>query len=398
MNKSPIRVMFVVPCLSMGGAERHLVTLLPNMESARFAPSVVCIGEEGGFFPVVEDADIDARALDLGRRRQAFLALARLIKEIRRARPDVVIVRGYSAEALGRIAAIIAGVTAIVVWVHNMEELRPRSLVRRMSDRLMQPRTTAYFGVAYAQLPYMRDVLGIPEEKIRIIHNGIDVAAFGGLPDPTVLSELGINAGDPVIGIVAGLRPEKDHRTFLRAAKVISSQVPSARFLIVGDGTLRAELKAVAKSLQIEQSVHFLGLRTDIGRLLSAMDVFTLCSRTVECLPFALLEAMASAVPAVCTDVGGIGEILDDGVSGYLVAPGDAEALAARIVSLLRDPQKARGMGNAARLRVQTDFTLRKSVIDAQEAIEEVVRAQRNSTTRRLSRRSLTAGAADARD
>lgn len=161
---------------------------------------------------------------------------------------------------------------------------------------------------------------------------------------------------------------------------------------------MRAELKAVAKSLQIEQSVHFLGLRTDIGRLLSAMDVFTLCSRTVECLPFALLEAMASAVPAVCTDVGGIGEILDDGVSGYLVAPGDAEALAARIVSLLRDPQKARGMGNAARLRVQTDFTLRKSVIDAQEAIEEVVRAQRNSTTRRLSRRSLTAGAADARD
>ncbi len=124
-ERGPIRAMFVVPDLGVGGAERHVTTLLPRMDPARFTPSVVCIGEEGDLFAALPAAGIEARALHL-RKRQAARALRELVSIIRRARPDVVVVRGYNAETLGRIAARVAGVEHTIVWVHNIGDTQPR--------------------------------------------------------------------------------------------------------------------------------------------------------------------------------------------------------------------------------------------------------------------------------
>jgi glycosyltransferase involved in cell wall biosynthesis len=373
VSERPIRVVFVVSDLQVGGAERHVTTLLPRMDAARFRPSVVCIGEEGGLFAALPAAGVEARALHLSGKRNAVRALRELISITRRARPDVVaMVASYNAETLGRIAARCAGVKHTIMWVHNTVDVEPRSWVHKTADRALTRWTSGYFGVAEAQRRYLVDELGYPDNKIRIIHNGVDPALFDVHADRGVLAEFGIAAGDPVVGILGALRPEKDHATLLRAARIVVDAMPRVRFLVIGDGNTRTELEALCSKLGISPNVHFAGNRIDVPPLLSAIDVFTLTS-TTEAFPIALLEAMACARPAVCTDVGGVPEIINQGESGYLVPPKDPQQLAGRLMSLLSDPQTARRMGRAGRRRVEAEFSLDRSVAAAEQAIEDVV-------------------------
>ena len=370
----PIRVLFVVPALPVGGAERHVTTMLPRMNPARFTPSVICIGEEGELFSTLRAAGIEAAALRL-HKRQAVRALIELVMMMRRTRPDVVVVQGYNAETLGRIAARIAGVKHTINWVHNASGLVQRGTVRRTVDRALTRWTSAYFGVAEAQRPYLVDELGHPDDKIRVIYNGVDLAQFRTSTDRGVLAEFGFAENDPVVGIVAVLRPEKDHVSLLRAARTVVDELPRARFLIIGDGPTRPQLEALCTELQLTPNVHFAGSRDDVARLLPAIDVFVLTS-TSECFPISVLEAMACARPAVCSAVGGIPEVIKDGETGYLVPPKDPPQLAARLVRLLQDPLTARRMGRAARARVEAEFDLDCSIAAAQQAIEDVVSGQ----------------------
>jgi glycosyltransferase involved in cell wall biosynthesis len=365
--------MFIVPDLRVGGAERHITTLVPRLDKARFEPSVVCIGEEGDLFADLSRAEVDAKALHLGGKLKAFWALAKLIAEMRKTRPDVVIVRGYNAEMLGRLAARSAGVECTIVWVHNIGDANPRSYLRRLADRILIRSTNSYFGVAEAQRDYMVNGLGYPENRVRIIYNGVDPRTFSVHSDRTALADFDLDEKSPVIGIVAALRPEKDHKNLLHAARVILDSLPRVQFLIIGDGPERAALESTCVSLDIARNVRFAGSRTDIGRLLQAIDIFTLSSATVECFPIALLEAMACARPAVCTDVGGVGEIVNHNVTGYLVPPGDPQLLAARLKDLLSNPSAAIQMGIAGRCRIETQFTLDTSVAAAEQAIQAVL-------------------------
>lgn len=375
MNARPIRLLFVVPDLSVGGAERHVTTLLPRMDRRRFVPSVVCIGEEGGLFPDLVAAGIQARALHLGGKREAGLALRRLTVAIRQQRPDVVVVRGYNAETLGRIAARLAGVEHTVMWVHNIADPKPRSAVRANADRVLDRWTSAYFGVAEAQRSYLVRELGYPDDKIRIILNGVDPALFDTAVEPAARSEFGWEVDDPVVGIVAELSPVKDHNTFLHAARLVVDEIPRARFLVIGDGACRSELETLSENLRITTNVRFTGVRRDVARLLGAIDVFALSSLS-ECFSIALLEAMACGKPAVCTDVGGTAEILVHGRTGHLVPPRDPRQLADRLIELLSDPAAARRMGRAGRDRVVSEFSLDRSVEAAQRAFEDVVLRQ----------------------
>ncbi|MDO3636847.1 glycosyltransferase [Mycolicibacterium arseniciresistens] len=371
MSDNVIRPLFIVPDLRIGGAERHLVTLVTRMDATRFRPEVLCIGEEGEFFSALTDAGIPAHAMRLPKR-HALQALRGLVETMRRMRPDVVVLRGYNAEALGRIAARIAGVKHAVLWVHNIGDAEPRGRARRLTDRILDRWTDRYFGVAEAQRSYLTDDLGYPADRVRIIHNGVDPAQFGTGTDRRVLTGLGIAPGAPVAGVVAALRPEKDHVTFLHAARRVVDARPGAQFLVIGDGPARPGLETLCATLGLADNVHFTGARRDIDRLLQAVDVFVLSSRTVECFPVSLLEAMACARPAVCTDVGGVAEMLVDGVTGHLVPPGDPGQLAGRLEQLFADPAAARRMGLAGRARVEAMFSLDRSVAAAEDAIEEV--------------------------
>src|SRR5262249_49487879 len=161
--------------------------------------------------------------------------------------------------------ARVAGVEHTIVWVHNIGDVAPRGRVRRTVDRALIRRTSGYFGVAEAQRRYLVDELGYPDNKVSIIHNGVDPAQFGVNTDRSVLAEFAFADADPVVGIVAALRPEKDHFTFLHAARAVVDVLPRARFLVIGDGAMRPRLEALCTELRITPNVRFAGLRDDIG-------------------------------------------------------------------------------------------------------------------------------------
>jgi glycosyltransferase involved in cell wall biosynthesis len=373
MNGRPIRVLFVVPDLRFGGAEQHVATLLPRMDPQKFTASVICIGQEGDLFGQISAAGIEATALHLGGKRDALRALRALVAHMRGTRPDVVMVWGYNAEMLGRIAALMAGVKHSIVWVHAAIGADSPYSIRGLATRALIRWTSAYFGVAEAQRAFITHGLHCPADKVQIIHNGIDPSLFGVENDRNPLREFGIDESDPVVGIVAALRPEKDHPTLLRAVARLIADVPRAKILIVGDGPCRSEIEVLCAELGIEQNVFFAGSRHDVARLLRAIDVFVLCS-TTECFPLSVLEAMACARPVVCTDVGGICEMVSDGVTGYLVPPMDPPRLAVRITEILSDPELARRLGQAGRMRVKSAFTLEQSVLATERALEGLVR------------------------
>ena len=371
----PLRVLFVVPDLAFGGAERHVITLLPRMDPQRFRPSLVCLHRAGEMFEDLSRTGVPATSLDRPSR-QPWPLLRELVRIMRRERPDVVIARGRSAEILSRVAGVIARVPRLAVWVHNCSELGEsgeRDRVTRILDRVLEPVTAQVYGVAHGQVPYLTGERSHGREKIRIIHNGVEIADWPSPPlprDGELADELGIAPDEPVVGIVAVMRREKEHARLLAAFAQVLDRVPRARLLLVGDGPLRAAVEQQAADLGITERVVFAGFRTDIVRVLTLVDVYTLCSRS-ECFPMSVLEAMAAGRPAVCTAVGGMPEMVEDGVTGHVVEVGDTEALARALTDLLGDPDKAHEMGQAARNRLEKEFTLERSVQAAQDAIAE---------------------------
>jgi glycosyltransferase involved in cell wall biosynthesis len=343
---------------------------MSKLDRARFDPMVICLGRQGELFASLAASDVPSVALGRSKR-EAFLCLIDLVRNLREASPDVVVVRGYNAEVLGRVAAVLAGVPRVIVWVHNCVDLQPRGLLRRICDVALNPVTDAYFGVARAQVSYLVRELRYPPDKVRIIHNGVEPSLFTGAVDGDLKAQLGLHEHELVVGILAALRPEKDHETFLRAASLVSERNPSARFMIVGDGPRKTALETLAEELGIRDRVIFTGARDDVPAVLAIMDVFVLSSFT-ECFPMALLEAMASSRPAVCTAVGGVPELLHDGVTGYLVPPRDPTALAERLSSLLESGHQRHQFGVAARARVDAEFTLETSVQEAERQISEI--------------------------
>ena len=183
--------------------------------------------------------------------------------------------------------------------------------------------------------------------------------------------QLGLPPDAPVVGIVAALRPEKNHALFLRAAARVRRTVSGARFLLVGDGPQRGELESLAASLDIGEVAHFLGTRSDVPELLSLIDVLALSSH-IEANPVSILEAMAAEKPVVATRVGSVDKAVHDGQTGYVVAPGSEEELASRLVELLRDRFRAATFGRAGRRHVVEHASIERMVSGYEELLEEI--------------------------
>jgi len=369
-----IRVLFVQPSLGVGGAERHITHLVRLLDRDRFECKVCCIKEPGPLAADLEAEGAEVVALHAGTR-QAPSALLRLTRLMRGYRPHVVTMNGFNAEVLGRLAATAARVPARVIWKHNCGDLR-RPLTTRLADRMLDPLTDYYLGVAFGQVPYLVNELGLRGAKIRIIRNGVDPDGYrgpaGGARDEETARSLGIAPSDRVIGILAVQRPEKDHATFLRAGRLVIDRMPDARLLIVGDGPMRADSQRLAAELGLGDRVVFAGMRSDIPEILSLVDVMVLSSFTIECFPFSILEAMSASIPAVCTAIGGLPEMVEDGVTGHLVAPRDPAGLAEGILRVLEPEGRAAEMGAAAHRRLAERFTLEASVRETERVFASI--------------------------
>jgi glycosyltransferase involved in cell wall biosynthesis len=235
---------------------------------------------------------------------------------------------------------------------------------------MLTPITDAFIAVAESHGRFLVKNLKISENRMAVISNGVDTTRFAPYPDvAAVRRELGIGPTDPVVGIVAALRPEKNHDLFLAVARQVVDQLPDARFLIIGDGPCRDVIQQRSRELGISDHVMMLGSRDDVPRLLAAMNIFALTSH-IEANPVSILEAMSVGRPVVATDVGSIHEAVAEGHTGFLVPPGDADQFAQRVLQLLHEPVVCESMGAAARKAIMDNWSIEAMVRGYERLIE----------------------------
>jgi len=260
------------------------------------------------------------------------------------------------------IAARLAGIKHIIGTYHVVPSYDKAKMdwVRRLIEWLSTRCLDQAISVSQATKKEWMARVGIRGENIRVIYNGIDLNK---LREPAVARkenlrhELGITPQDNIVIVPARLHPMKGHRYLLEAVPEILKQIPDIKFLLVGDGDLRSELQNLANTLKISPHILFLGFRKDIYDLMYLSDMAVLPSVSLEALPFVLIEAMACGKPTVATNFSGIPEVVENGLTGVLVARHDSQALAKAIVKLLLDKKKAKQMGQRGRQRAEQIFT-----------------------------------------
>lgn len=371
-DRGPLRVMFVITCMPVGGAETLLVNLVRRLDRSRFHPELCCLKYLGPLGETLAQ-EIPAFA-GLLRHKYDFRVLGRLTRLLVQRRIDAVITVGTGGDKMfwGRLAAWRAGTPVIASALHSTG--LPDHV--EWLNRRLAPLTDAFIAVAAPHATYLAEHEGCPAAKVRIIPNGVDIERFRPLSaDAALRTTLGLPPLAPVAAIVAALRPEKNHELFLEAAARVRLELPEARFLVIGDGERRAELEALAARLQLRGAVQFLGTQSNIPELLSLVDVLVLSSH-MEANPVSILEALACGKPVVATRVGSVPESVKDGVNGYLVDPGNAEQLADRMVALLADRELAAGFGAAGRELVAGHWSLERMVDGYQQLIAEIYAAK----------------------
>ncbi|MBN2217162.1 MAG: glycosyltransferase [Pirellulales bacterium] len=367
-DRGPLRVMFVITCMPVGGAETLLVELIRRLDRERFIPELCCLKYRGPLGDVL--AEETPTWTGLLAHKYDFAVLGRLRRLLRRRRIDAVVTVGTGGDKMfwGRLAAVAEGVPVICSWLHSTG--LPDHV--ELPNRLLAPVTDAFIAVAEPHGRYLTEHEGCPASKVRVVPNGVDAQRFRPRwPNESLREELELNPDAPVVGIVAALRPEKRHDRFLHCAARIVGHVPAARFLIVGDGPERKRLEVLATDLGLVQSVRFLGTRDDVPELLALFDVMLLTS-DMEANPVSILEAMAAEKPVVAPAVGSVGETVVDGKTGRLFPPGDVEAAAAAVIELLADRERAAAMGRAGRETVLARWSIDRMVEGHEALISEI--------------------------
>jgi glycosyltransferase involved in cell wall biosynthesis len=298
------------------------------------------------------------------------MALVALLRLIRRERPLIVHTHTAKAGTLGRLAAWLARVPVVVHTYHGhvfrgyFSPARTRLFLA--VERWLARRTDRLLTVsAQVRRELLELGIGTPEQLV-VVPLGLDLDPFlavGAAGDGELRRALGIEPAAPVVAVVARLVPIKAHEVFFGAAAIVSARRRDVRFPVVGDGERRAELEALVTRLGLAGSVRFLGWRGDLPAIYREADVVVLTSRN-EGSPVSLIEAMAAGRPVVATRVGGVPDLVEDGVNGCLVDPDRPAAVAEAVLALLDDPDRRHALGQAGRKRVHPAFSAERLLRD----------------------------------
>lgn len=378
-----ISVMHVVRPVA-GGIKNHLLDLIGASHGDRFRHMVAC--PPGSLADALTVRGIKTFRLPLEgdlSTRWDLACVRLLVSLLKRCRVDVVHAHSFKAGLVGRLAAKAAGSPAVVLTVHSsvLQDRRPpwEKCLFKVSERLLAGLTDRIITVSGA---LGREIAGLEicPEKVVTIYNGIYPEKFSRPPDRDYLRKTtGIPAGKKIVGTVARLAPQKGVGDFIRAAARVADKTGDTAFLVAGDGPLRAELEREAGEMGLSGRLFFAGERQDINMILPCLDVFVLASVT-EGLPITLLEALAACRPVVATGVGGVPEVVSDGLNGLLVGPGDIQEMASAILRLLEDPVASRNMGEKGRRRVIRDFTVYKMVSSTERVYTDVFWGKRRES------------------
>ena len=381
-SKDKIKVAHIITRLDRGGSAENTLLTVKYLNRDRYEPTLIYGETVEGLEEKIRETEKSGVKLiyvkELVRHihpRRDFVAFWKLYQILRREKYDMVHTHSSKGGALGRLAAFLTGAKVVhtphghvfygyfgpfasrcIIWIERALGMK--------TDRLIT--LTSRGREEHAALKIL------PAERIVSIHSGIHLEEFRDYPPlsathPTLEK---IPEG-PRVAVLARLVPIKGHRYLLEAVPKVIREVPQARFLLIGDGPLRGSLEKQCRSLGVGSSVFFLGHQEKILSLISGIDLLVLPSLN-EGMGRVLLEAQAMGKPVIGTRVGGIPDVIREGETGFVVPPKDPPALAEAILSLLKDPEKRRRMGEAARKWVDGKFSVEEMVRKIEKLYEEI--------------------------
>ena len=358
-------VLQLIDSFNQGGSERQALQLTRLLyESGRYNVHLACLSPEGSLRTTIEDLDlgeIPSFPLTSFYNQNAVRQLRRFVRWLKSARIDILHTHDFYTNVFGMSGGVLAHLPARVA------SMRETSGMRSAAQAHVQRFLYSLSHHIVANSNAVREKLiadGTSAEKVTVVYNGLDLKRLDtNVSRSEALAMLGVPPPDEArpprrfVSIVANMRHEvKDYPMFLRAARHVKVAVPDAAFLLAGEGELSDSLRALALELGIEDSTFFLGRCENVAELLSVSDACVLSSKA-EGFSNSILEYMAAARPVVVTDVGGAREVVVEGETGYLVSSGDDATMAARLITLLRDPETARQMGGRGRDVVEKKFS-----------------------------------------
>lgn len=374
LKMKPLRVLLLVAGFAvegpLGGVERFGIELARALDKTQFTPILCGLWDFHTPFDKVWCERLNQEGL------QAFLAAPKddtspyrnyrqVLQGILAATPQPVDII-HSHSEFGDVAALwlrrTLGAKAVMRTVHNEREWPKRPLRRLLLTNLLYPlRFDAELGVAQRVVANLdrRPLARLVGRQGQCMYNALNFARFSAIQVDKAAKRqsLGLPHDAIVIGSVGRLTQQKGYHVLLEAVPAVLQQQPNAYFVIIGTGEHAAALQQQAQTLGITDHVYFTGARSDVEELLSIMDLFV-SSSLWEGLPTVILESMAAGVPVLATRVSGSSELVNDGLTGLLVPPGDAAALAMRIIELLNDPNKAKQMSAHAQHFALTHFSI----------------------------------------
>lgn len=358
---APLRVLLLISNLEFGGAQRQVVELANHLDPERFE---VHVGSLSDYLPLADGIRLPPGRVHVIQKsfKYDLSVVPRLRALLRRLRIDLVQSYLFDADVAARLAGRMAG--AIVVGAERNTDytLKPQ---QRAAYRLTRGCVDLIVANSRAGAAFNQRLLGYDPAFYRVVHNGVDTGRFRPGDGAALRRELGIGPDERVVGMFASFKRQKNHPLAFAAARTVTRRLPRARFVFVGDmlwaglhgsAEYKQRMDALVDELGIRPRCLFLGNRSDVAELYRACDV-TLLPSLFEGTPNVVLESLASGVPVVATDVADNRLLVPEGEAGHVVALGDADALAARLVDLLADDDARARAGRAARAWAEREFS-----------------------------------------
>ncbi len=359
---SRIRVTLCTTELSVGGAEQALVELATRLDRQRFEVQVVSLAASPDYprdrlVRCLREASIETHFLGGTSLASGPGTLWKLYRRLRRWPTDVLQTFLFHANVMGPVAAKLAGVTHVVTGIRVAERNRRwrwrlEAATSRMVDR--------HVCVSRAVEGFARDDIGLSQQQLVVIPNGVDSLCFTGA-SPADLVSLGIARERRVMVFIGRLDRQKGTDRLMDAAPKLLEQLPEHDLLLVGDGPERSRIEAFVTQHNLTRRVHLVGWQDNVPGILAASELLLLPSRW-EGMPNVVLEAMASGLGVVAMDVEGVREVLGDAADDQVVPQGDTKAFAQRVIALLNDPDRTALLGDRNRARVAEQFDWQRSV------------------------------------
>lgn len=370
-SMAPVRLLKLIPVFAYGGTERQVVNLARTIDREHFDLRFGCLRRWGHFLKDIEDCDIPVSEYPIKRLYgpHTLMQQIRLARDMRRSGISIMHSYNFYANVFAIPAARMAGVPVTIA------SIRDQGMYVTPAQRCVQKYFCRFADCVQVNASAIRDWLiedGYNPDKITLIRNGIDLSRFQHHVDgERIRHELGVPADAPLVVMLSRLSPTKGAEVFLEAAVEIIRRCPQVRFLIVGEegarerngivqsgNEYRQKLEKQAERLGIAERVLFTGYRDDVPELLSQAAVSVLPTLRGEGMSNTVLESMAAGVPVVATRVGGTPEIVEDDETGFLVPPGDPDALARATLGLLNNADLAQRLGNEAGRRARNRYSL----------------------------------------